>query len=187
MGYAIAKALIQSGAKVILISGPVHLDAPQGITKFIQVTSAAEMYDAALQEFPALDGAIMSAAVADYRPETAGKSKMKSSQETMDLHLIKNPDIAEELGKIKKADQFLAGFALETDNELEHARAKLQKKNFDLIVLNSLRDHGAGFGTDTNKITILDRDNKIYNFGLKSKSEAADDIISLIAEKISRL
>lgn len=138
------------------------------------------MLEASLTEFKSCDIAILSAAVADFSPEKSLSSKMKRSHAEWDLHLIPTIDIAAELGRIKKKTQVLVGFALETNNEIENAGKKLKEKNLDLIILNSLNDPGAGFGTDTNKITIIDRNNNIDNFELKSKEEVARDIIHKI-------
>jgi len=180
MGFAIAEALAAQGANVTLVSGPVSL-MPQhpGIT-YYPVHTASEMLARSLECFPETDGAILSAAVSDYRPKTPVTHKIKRKDENMVLELEPNPDIALQLGNIKQPGQFLAGFALETDDELQHAIKKLNKKNFDFIVLNSLRDKGSGFMGDTNKITIISRDNKIAAFELKSKKDAALDIVQYL-------
>ena len=184
MGYALASRLIAIGAEVTLVTGPVSIPLPEGLSAVVKVTSANEMMDACRNVFSQADITILAAAVADYRPAQQELRKIKSGSEELQIDLVKNPNIAQFLGSQKRKDQLLVGFALETDNEIENARQKLKKKNFDLIVLNSLKDSGAGFGVDTNKITVLDRDNKIYNFGLKSKEEVASDIINCISEKI---
>ena len=184
MGYALAEACLTRGAEVSLISGPVHLAAPENLLLFQPVISAEEMYRAAKACFEQADIVIFSAAVADYRPAQIAGSKIKSHSDALELRLEKTTDIAFELGKRKRPGQFLVGFALETENELEHARQKMEKKNLDLIVLNSLNDKGAGFAFDTNKVSVIDRDNKIHNFGLKLKTEVANDIIQLICEKL---
>ncbi len=176
MGFAIAAELAKRGAEVILIAGPVQQQTPQGHIKRIDVTSALEMYNAAMDVFPTADAAILNAAVADFRPETASNRKIKKSDNNLQLSLVKNPDILATLGNMKKKNQILVGFALETDNELENARVKLSQKNLDFIVLNSLNDRGAGFGGDSNKITILDNNNAVLKFELKSKTEVAADI-----------
>jgi len=180
MGFAIAEALAAQGANVTLVSGPVSL-MPQhpGIT-YYPVHTASEMLARSLECFPETDGAILSAAVSDYRPKSPVTHKIKRKDENMVLELEPNPDIALQLGNIKQPGQFLAGFALETDDELQHAIKKLNKKNFDFIVLNSLRDKGSGFMGDTNKITIISRDNKIAAFELKSKKDAALDIVQYL-------
>jgi len=185
MGYALVRRLIEQGAEVYLVSGPVQLQVPDGVCEFIPVQSARQMYDACYRLFPAMDIAILAAAVADYRPREVVDHKIKSTADSLTLELEKTIDIAMELGKLKKANQLLAGFALETENELEHAQEKMRRKNFDLIVLNSLQDAGAGFGYDTNKISIIGTDNKWIRFGLKSKDDVALDILEAISEKLS--
>lgn len=183
MGIALAHTLAQSGAKVYLVAGPVKTPLPEGMEQTIQVTSAKDMLDACLPLYPQMDLVIMAAAVADYRPKNRSNQKIKKKDDELNLELEKTTDILKELGRIKQK-QFLAGFALETENGIDHASQKLKSKNLDLIVLNSLQDAGAGFGYDTNKITILDRDNKITGFELKSKSQTAADILHAIAQKI---
>ncbi len=182
MGYAIARELANAGARVILISGPTHLSINHPGVEIIRVTSATEMYQAAKKHFPDADIAVLAAAVADYRPEEQARTKIKKSGDKLTLHLVKNPDIAKELGKIKRPDQILAGFALETDNEEQNALEKLRRKNFDFIVLNSLRDKGAGFGTDTNKVTIIMANGEKLKYPLKPKTEVARDIVRVIGE-----
>lgn len=180
MGFSIAEALVAQGAQVILIAGPVNLQTTHPHIRRIDVVSAEEMNSAAQKHFPAVNGAIMCAAVADYAPVNESQQKLKRSNETLTLELKPNPDIAAGLGKIKQPGQLLVGFALETNNEQQNAFAKLQKKNLDFIVLNSLNDPGAGFQTDTNKISIINRDNKTINFELKSKTLVAIDIVEQI-------
>lgn len=187
MGYALADGFIEAGADVTLISGPSKLDPPDSVAKFVTVKSSDEMFEQCKQLFPLNDIAIFSAAVADYKPENTAPQKIKSDEENKSLQLVKTVDIAKEMGAQKRPDQLIVGFALETENEIEHAEGKLKNKNLDLIVLNSLKDEGAGFEHDTNKVTIIDKDNKIHNFGLKSKSEVALDIIGLLSEKIKSL
>ncbi len=183
MGYALAKVFTDLGATVTLISGPTALPNPgQGIER-IDVMTAEEMYQAASDHFDTCDAVILAAAVADYRPSSVAKEKIKKSQEESSIALTKTTDIAASLGKRKKK-QVLVGFALETENETENAKAKLTKKNLDFIVLNSLRDQGAGFGFDTNKITILDKENNIRDFELKSKQEVAKDIAAVVQERL---
>ena len=176
MGYAIADACAEQGAKVILISGPVNgLETRhKGIEK-INVVSASDMYEAATKAFPACDAAILCAAVADYTPARCAEQKIKTHAATA-LELTPTQDIAAALGRMKTAEQRLVGFALETNDEQEHARAKLKKKNLDFIVLNSLRDPGAGFACDTNKVTMLFADGKTLDFPLKDKHEVANDL-----------
>jgi phosphopantothenoylcysteine decarboxylase/phosphopantothenate--cysteine ligase len=185
MGYAIAGECNKRGAEVTIVSGPVSIPKPKGV-RVIDVKSAAEMLDACLRYFPETDIAIMNAAVADYTPVHAAAKKIKRTKDDMFIELKPTKDIAAELGKIKKSGQVLIGFALETDNEEKNAAGKLIKKNLDFIVLNSLQDKGAGFGHDTNKISILFKDNNIKKFELKTKQEVAKDIlneIELIAKK----
>jgi phosphopantothenoylcysteine decarboxylase/phosphopantothenate--cysteine ligase len=183
MGFAIAEALVNCGAKVRLISGPVQIKPPDLLREYIPVQTSDEMYTECRKRFSSCDIAILSAAVADYKSENKTLHKIKSTSAGLTLALTKTTDIAGELGKIKKHRQILVGFALETENALQNATEKLKKKNFDLIVMNSLEDEQSGFGFDTNKITIIDKDNKITGFGLKKKSEAALDIINYISEK----
>jgi phosphopantothenoylcysteine decarboxylase/phosphopantothenate--cysteine ligase len=179
MGYALAEECASRGAEVILISGPVKLNTIHPGIKRIDVESAEEMYRAAMEYFPQTDAGILCAAVADYKPVHYSENKLKrKTGEVLDLELTPNPDIAAALGKIKKAGQLLIGFALETDNERVHAEEKLKKKNLDFIVLNSLKEAGAGFQVDTNKITILDSKGNAKDFPLKSKREVAKDIIN---------
>lgn len=180
MGFSIAEALAQQGAKVILIAGPVNFQTSHPNIQRLNVVSANEMYRAALEHFPVADGAVMCAAVADYAPVHSSQQKIKRQSDTLTLVLKPNPDIAAALGKIKKDGQLLVGFALETNDERENAFQKLQKKNLDFIVLNSLNDPGAGFQTDTNKISIIGRDNISFNFELKSKTLVATDIVEHI-------
>ncbi len=178
MGYAIAEECAARGAEVTLISGPTALSVTHPGIHLIKVESANEMYKAAVNIFPHMDAAILSAAVADYRPEHTADEKMKRTEDkNISITLIPNPDIAAALGKMKKPGQLLIGFALETTEEEENAQKKLEKKNMDYIILNSLKDKGAGFGYDTNKITILSRNGEKKRFGLKPKNEVANDII----------
>lgn len=180
MGYAIAEELAAQGAEVILVSGPVPVSVTgKGIT-VIPVESAQDMYDACIRHFPSCDGAVMTAAVADFTPVAPAAQKVKRGKENHSVELKPTNDIAAALGKIKKHGQLLAGFALETNDELENARCKMKKKNFDFIVLNSLNDKGAGFGFDTNKVTILGKGNKLKTFELKSKKEVAKDVVKEI-------
>lgn len=181
MGYALAEAAARRGAEVTLVSGPVALTTENPAITVVKVESARQMLDACLRAFPDSDIAIMCAAVADYAPAEAAESKIKREHdEVPSIRLVKNPDIAASLGKGKRPGQILAGFALETDHEFGNACEKLERKNLDLIVLNSLRDSGAGFGTDTNKVSIITRPGNRTDFPLKSKAEVADDILNAI-------
>ena len=182
MGYAIAETAAQLGAEVVLVSGPSALKITNDFVKIIRVTSADEMYNATHEYFDKCDVAILSAAVADYRPSEIASEKIKKKTDNFTLQLTKTKDILASLGE-KKKDQFLVGFALETENEEENAKLKLKKKNLDLIVLNSLRDKGAGFQTDTNKITLIGKDNKTFPFTVKPKKEVAKDILEYIIEQ----
>ena len=181
MGFSIAEECASRGADVVLVAGPVSLQCNNPAIKRIDVESAREMYDAAMAEFPASDVAVLSAAVADYRPAVQASEKMKRVSGSMTLELEANPDIAASLGNIKKENQRLVGFALETCNGEANAVAKLDKKNLDFIVLNSLEDKGAGFAYDTNKVTIISKDGK-EEFPLKSKKDVAKDIVSRISK-----
>lgn len=181
MGFAIAEALARRGAQVELVCGPNSLKAEHPNIHRTDVESAREMYEAATKIFPECKGAILSAAVADYRPEhTADHKLKKQGDQGMTLNLVQNPDILATLGSMKREDQMLVGFALETNDEFANAQRKLERKNLDYIVLNSLRDAGAGFGVDTNKVTIISRNGDVHHGQLKSKREVADDVASLI-------
>lgn len=178
MGYDIAAEAAKQGAQVILVSGPTHLEAPSGI-EVVRVTSAEQMYQACHAHFSFVDVVIAAAAVADYRPKTAAPQKIKKAESDLTIDLEKTKDILASMGQAKKS-QFLVGFALETENELEHARAKIVKKNLDLIVLNSLNDEGAGFGKSTNKITFIDQHFNTEPLPLQSKEAAAAAIIKKV-------
>jgi len=180
MGFALAEEFAQHGAEVTLIAGPTDLKLNNSLIKRIDVTSADEMFDKTVQLFSKADIAVMSAAVADYTPEKVSITKIKKSGDELHLKLKKTKDILAELGKHKTKKQLLVGFALETDNEIVNAKQKLERKNLDFIVLNSLRTKGAGFGHDTNKITIIDRAGEQTEFKLKSKAEVANDIVQKI-------
>ncbi|WP_102409512.1 bifunctional phosphopantothenoylcysteine decarboxylase/phosphopantothenate--cysteine ligase CoaBC [Parabacteroides bouchesdurhonensis] len=185
MGFALAEACARRGAEVVLVAGPVSLNVYHPDIKRIDVESAEEMYHVAMQEFPGSDVAILSAAVADYRPESQETEKIKrETKGDMQLHLVPNKDIAASLGAIKKEDQILVGFALETNNETSHAENKLKRKNFDFIVLNSLRNQGAGFRCDTNKIAIIDKFGEMLEYPLKSKQDVAEDIVNKLVTLI---
>ena len=180
MGIAIAEKAADYGASVDLVLGPVAIMPQNSAINVVKVVTARSMATECLRRFPSCDIAILSAAVADFTPAKVAVKKIKKDDSDMVLQLTATTDIAHELGKIKKKSQLLAGFALETDNELENAKSKLKRKNLDLIVLNSLQEEGAGFDHDTNRITIIDRDNNINKFELKSKAEAAKDILDKI-------
>lgn len=177
MGFALAQACIERGAEVTLITGPVSLSDVPG-AKMIRVQTAQQMFDAAVGDFDNTDIAILSAAVADFKVNDPATEKIKK-KDGLTIELEKNPDILKHLGSIKK-HQIVVGFALETQNEASNALTKLKEKNADMIVLNSLKDDGAGFGTDTNKIIIFDKNGGQHNFGLKTKSEVATDILNTI-------
>jgi phosphopantothenoylcysteine decarboxylase/phosphopantothenate--cysteine ligase len=179
MGVALAQELASRGAHVTLVLGP-STEKVNADVDVIRVRSAEQMHTACLEHFEKADWAIMSAAVADYTPAKKEEKKIKKDGETFTLQLIKTPDILKKLGELKRDDQCLVGFALETDNEKENALKKLKSKNADIIVLNSLNDHGAGFGHDTNKIDIFDKDGGEFYFDTKSKSAVASDIINTI-------
>ncbi|MFC7773205.1 bifunctional phosphopantothenoylcysteine decarboxylase/phosphopantothenate--cysteine ligase CoaBC [Flavobacterium sp. GCM10027622] len=179
MGFDIAIAAANLGAEVILVSGPTHLQVKHSLINLIRVVSAEEMYSACHDYFDAVDVAIAAAAVADYRPKNVADQKIKKNDASFTIELEKTKDILSSLGQIKK-NQFLIGFALETENEIEHAKQKIQKKNLDLIVLNSLNDTGAGFGKPTNKVTFIDKEYTIVPQELKTKEEVAIDIVNKI-------
>ena len=181
MGFAIADECARRGADVTLVAGPVSIECEQKTVKRVNVETAREMHEAVSAAFPACDVAILSAAVADYRPATEASEKIKRTTAGMTIELEANPDIAASLGAQKGKKQLLVGFALETNNGEEHARAKLNKKNLDFIVLNSLEDKGAGFSCDTNKVTIIDREGK-SDYPLKSKKDVAKDIVSYMSK-----
>lgn len=183
MGYALAEACAKQGAEVILVSGPVMLQTKHPAIRRIDVESAQEMYSAATTHFPQADIAILSAAVADFTPETTADKKIKRKGDELVLNLRPTQDIAAALGAIKNENQLLVGFALETDNEVQNAQDKMKRKNFDFIVLNSLQDKGAGFRVDTNKITIIDRQQGTTAYETKSKQEVAEDIVEYIVSK----
>lgn len=184
MGYALAAECARRGADVILVSGPVNQQTPEHVTR-IDVESCREMYDICLQHFPQCDAAILCAAVADFRPESVADQKIKRKSDDLTLRLIPNPDIAAAIGKIKTAHQVMCGFALETHDEMENAALKLEKKNLDFIVMNSLRNEGTCFRSDENQITILTRDGK-KEYSKKPKSEVARDIIDELTNHISQ-
>jgi phosphopantothenoylcysteine decarboxylase / phosphopantothenate---cysteine ligase len=182
MGYAIAAELAERGAEVILISGPTKLTSKHPSVKCHNVESAQQMFDITTAEFPKCAAAILAAAVADYRPKEVSDEKIKKKDSEMSLELEKTPDIAAHLGKIKQTHQRTVGFALETNNEFENAVSKLNRKNFDFIVLNSMRDKGAGFNSDTNKISIIFDENTFKTFDLKNKDDVAKDIVDALVQ-----
>ena len=177
MGYAIARECANRGARVELVSGPTHLDISHPLINITRVESAGEMYDSATAKFASCDAAILSAAVADFTPDKKADSKIKREKGEQTIVLKPTHDIAAALGQMKTGGQKLVGFALETDNEQANAHHKLEKKNLDFIVLNSLRDKGAGFNYDTNKVSIISRDGQTQEFPLKSKADVAADIV----------
>ncbi len=182
MGYAIATVAVALGAEVTLVSGPVSIEPPRGVN-IVRVGTAAEMYEATLSRFENIDIGILSAAVADYRPVNPANEKIKKQSAEMNIALEKTQDILKALGGLKKKDQILVGFALETENAIENGKKKLEAKNCDMIVLNSLRDIGAGFGHDTNKVTLL-LHNKNLELELKPKSAVAKDIFDCIIREL---
>ncbi|MGX1929125.1 bifunctional phosphopantothenoylcysteine decarboxylase/phosphopantothenate--cysteine ligase CoaBC [Flagellimonas sp. 2504JD4-2] len=184
MGFELAKQASSLGAEVILVSGPTNLSvSDDGRIDLVRITSAQEMFDACHKHYDDVDVAIAAAAVADYRPKQVAKEKIKKKEGDLKIELERNPDILFSLGE-KKKNQFLVGFALETENELENAKGKLKRKNLDAIILNSLKDDGAGFGGSTNKITFIDKNLDIKTFGLKTKPEVASDIWNEIIARI---
>jgi phosphopantothenoylcysteine decarboxylase / phosphopantothenate---cysteine ligase len=184
MGVALADAAAELGASVDLVLGPVSVRPVNNEINVIEVNTAAEMAEECINRFPGCDIAILSAAVADFAPADPEERKIKKGVGDLLLNLKPTRDIAAALGKLRKPSQFIAGFALETDNELENAKKKLRNKNLDIIILNSLSEQGAGFGYSTNKVTIIDRNNNIDNFELKSKDEVARDILGKIVSML---
>jgi phosphopantothenoylcysteine decarboxylase/phosphopantothenate--cysteine ligase len=184
MGYAIAEVLAEKGADVILVSGPVAIQPKHVNIRLVKVETASEMYVACMAELEQMDIGIYAAAVSDYTPKQVSESKIKKQENELVLELVKTKDILKEMGRRKKASQILVGFALETDNEEANAQEKVTKKNLDFVVLNSLNDQGAGFATDTNKITIIDKYNIITKFELKEKRKVAEDIVDYLTQFI---
>lgn len=178
MGYAIAEMFLKQGAAVTIVSGPVCMQLQHPNLRIVNVQSASEMYLACCQYFEATDIAVFAAAVADYRPEKIAVQKIKKHSDSFTIRMVKNTDIACEFGKIKNSRQVSVGFALETNDELTHAVGKLNKKNFDMVVLNSMNDANATFGYDTNKITLVRKDKSRVEFPLKAKKEVAADIVA---------
>ena len=186
MGFALADECARRGAEVTLIAGPVNVKCTMNNVRRVDVESCQQMYDAATQAFPDADAAILCAAVADFRPATVAEQKIKRVGENLDIHLVPNPDIAAELGKMKKNGQLLVGFALETNDEQQNAEKKLQKKNLDFIVLNSLRNEGTCFRSDENQIAIISSEGR-RDYDKKPKNEVAKDIVDYLANKIEEL
>jgi phosphopantothenoylcysteine decarboxylase/phosphopantothenate--cysteine ligase len=184
MGFAIAEAFAAEGARVHLVTGPVSLETRSKGVKVIRVTSAGEMFERCSELMDRMDIAVFNAAVSDYTPVSASGKKMKRGEGLWSIQLKPTKDIAAEMGKRKSAGQVLVGFALETDNEEEHARLKLEKKNLDLMVLNSMQDRGAGFGTDTNQVTMIDRMGNIDKYELKPKAQVAGDLVQRVLKMI---
>jgi phosphopantothenoylcysteine decarboxylase/phosphopantothenate--cysteine ligase len=180
MGFLIAEKFAAKGAEVTLISGPVNLPTPNGHISRLDVNSADEMYELCMEMKGSADIIVMSAAVSDYKPVARAETKLKKSDSSLEIKLQPTRDILAEIGKLKNPGQIIAGFALETDKEEENARKKLKSKNLDLIILNSLRDAGAGFKNPTNKISIFFKDGRVLHFPLKPKREVAQDIIDAI-------
>jgi phosphopantothenoylcysteine decarboxylase/phosphopantothenate--cysteine ligase len=179
MGFDIAISAANLGATVILVSGPTNLTVNHSLIRVVHVVSAQEMYESCHHYFEEVDVVIAAAAVADYKPKIVATQKIKKAEDSFVIELEKTKDILASLGSIKK-NQFIIGFALETENETENAKGKIQKKNLDLIVLNSLQDQGAGFGKPTNKVTFIDKDFNIEPMALKSKEAVADDILNKV-------
>jgi len=184
MGYAIAEELADKGANVTLVSGPTNIEINNKSINKIDIESAEEMFKQSVKQFKKADIAVMVAAVADFTPINKSDNKIKREKDNLKIELKPTKDIAAELGKLKKKNQLIVGFALETQDEIENAANKLKRKNLDFVVLNSLNDKGSGFKTDTNKITIIDKNNKITKFGLKSKTDVAVDIVNYLSKKI---
>jgi len=184
MGFSIAESAAIAGANVTLIAGPTHQQIDNNNIKRVNVVSAKDMLDECHKFFKESDIAILCAAVSDYTPKLVSATKMKKKTENLSIEFIQTQDILKSLGQIKGDKQLLVGFALETNDEIENAKKKLKDKNLDFIVLNSMNDKGAGFKHDTNKITIIDNNNKLFNFELKSKQDVADDIINHLIDKL---
>ncbi|MBK8807460.1 MAG: bifunctional phosphopantothenoylcysteine decarboxylase/phosphopantothenate--cysteine ligase CoaBC [Bacteroidales bacterium] len=185
MGYALAEAFAQSGAEVVLVSGPVALKVSNNNINVISVVSAHEMYEAVISRISNADVIVMAAAVADYTPVAVFDEKQKSNSSGMQIELKPTIDIAKKVGELKRENQITVGFALETQNETTNAIEKIKKKNFDFIVLNSLRDAGAGFGFDTNKISIISKTHEVKNFDLKPKNQVANDIVNEVVQYLN--
>ena len=184
MGYAVADKFAKAGAEVTLVSGQVTLKSPDASIKLVKVRSAQEMYEMTKMYFNEADIIVLSAAVADYTPTVVADKKIKKKEDSFTIELTKTTDIAKTLGQIKRTTQLMVGFALETDNEVENALGKIKSKNLDMIVLNSLQNSGAGFGHDTNKISIIKKDGTMIDFELKSKQEVAMDIVDEVIKTL---
>jgi phosphopantothenoylcysteine decarboxylase/phosphopantothenate--cysteine ligase len=184
MGNALAYEAAMRGAEVIFVSGPVNEYPEHPSIKLVKVSSASEMYASCTEVFPKADICIMAAAVADYTPQNPEPEKIKKNEDTLKLDLVKTRDILRDLGKLKNKNQLLIGFALETKNEIDNAISKLHTKNLDFIVLNSLKNEGSGFGFDTNKVSVISKDNTISEFELKPKTEVAADLFDIIQKEI---
>lgn len=180
MGFAIAENLLKRGAEVVLITGPTQCHLNHKKLKRIDIQTAEELLNATKEHFPTCTGGIFSAAVSDYRPKSTAEQKIKKSEDVMNIEMVKNPDVLKTIGQLKKYDQFLVGFALETNNALAFGAEKLKKKNLDFIVVNSLEDEGAGFGHDTNKVTLLDKNNNSTKFELSTKHVVANHILDYL-------
>jgi phosphopantothenoylcysteine decarboxylase/phosphopantothenate--cysteine ligase len=183
MGYAIADAFAAQGARVVLVSGPVNVQTGNPCVEVVLVTTAQEMYEVCRERASKADIAVFNAAVSDFTPVEPSAGKKKRGKEEWTIRLRPTLDIAGELGRGKKEGQLFVGFALETDHGMEHAREKLEKKNLDLIVLNSLEE-GAGFGTDTNRVTMIDRTGRADEFELKPKRQVANDLVERVIKMI---
>lgn len=186
MGFAIADQLALRGAEVKLVSGPTNLKNNNQKIQLSMVESAEEMFSACMADFSKMDVIVMSAAVADYKPVEIAQQKIKKQSDELSINLVPTQDILKQMGMMKHEKQFLVGFALETENEIENAKDKLSRKNLDLIVLNSLNDIGAGFNSDTNKITIINKAGQQQSFSMKSKNEVANDLVNVIVESITK-
>jgi phosphopantothenoylcysteine decarboxylase/phosphopantothenate--cysteine ligase len=184
MGYAIAESFAAQGAKVFLVSGPVSIETKVKEVEVLHVTSAAEMFKACENLMGSVDVAVFNAAVADFTPVESYNKKVKRGDESWNIELKPTRDIAGELGKTKRSSQLFVGFALETDKGIESAHKKMARKNMDLMVLNSLEDEGAGFGTDTNKVTMIDQTGKMYSYELKPKTQVAADLVQRVINMI---
>ena len=185
MGYAIAKQAANRGAEVTLVSGPTNIAPPSNIKKLIKIESAKDMYNAIIENFDDNQVIIKSAAVADYKPKTYSDKKIKKNDDDLVIKLDRNKDIAYELGKIKK-DKILVGFAAETNDIIENAKGKIQKKNFDFIVANDLTEEGAGFGTDTNIVKIIDKEGNINKYPQMKKDEVANVILDKVKSLLKK-
>jgi len=186
MGYAIAEKVLELGAEVVLISGPVNIQLQHARLRIIKVNAASEMYLACCKVFEEIDIAVFAAAVADYRPAKVSEQKIKKDEASFTIKMVKNVDIAYEFGKVKTDNQISVGFALETNDEIAHAKNKLQRKNFDMVILNSMNDANATFGYDTNKITTINKNLVQKPFSLKQKTEVAKDIVREISSLLMR-